>query len=58
MPVETVGFYMKPFSFFSMNPGVDVPSTPNKASVLVDKNVTSNTDALNITLKSCCGINK
>eukprot|EP01041_Mallomonas_annulata_P010298 gene10298-21497_t len=39
MPVETVGFVLKPFSFFGMNPAVDVPpanttTTATTASVL------------------------
>jgi len=34
MPVETVGFWLKPFCFFDGNPGVDVPVDANVASVL------------------------
>ena len=34
MPVETVGFTLKPFCFFGGNPGVDVPHTANAASSL------------------------
>ncbi|KAF5834276.1 copper amine oxidase [Dunaliella salina] len=35
MPVETVGFQLKPMGFFTGNPSVDVPPSCNKASVLV-----------------------
>lgn len=34
MPVETVGFWMKPFCFFGGNPGVDIPVDANSSSVL------------------------
>eukprot|EP01025_Chloroclados_australasicus_P031457 TRINITY_DN3179_c0_g5_i1.p1 TRINITY_DN3179_c0_g5~~TRINITY_DN3179_c0_g5_i1.p1 ORF type:complete len:672 (-),score=75.87 TRINITY_DN3179_c0_g5_i1:433-2448(-) len=32
MPVEKVGFTLKPFGFFDMNPAVDVPPSVNEAS--------------------------
>ncbi len=34
MPVEVVGFHLKPFGFFDANPGVDIPSGPNAGSKL------------------------
>ncbi|BDA50132.1 Primary amine oxidase [Coccomyxa sp. Obi] len=36
MPVEHVGFTLKPFGFFDSNPGVDIPYAPNAASKLVN----------------------
>lgn len=35
MPVEHVGFTLKPFGFFSGNPAVDLPYAANAASKLV-----------------------
>lgn len=32
MPVETVGFMMKPYGFFTWNPTLDVPPERNEAS--------------------------
>ncbi len=32
MPVETVGFHLKPFNFFDANPGLDIKHEPNVAS--------------------------
>lgn len=32
MPVETVGFQLKPFGFFTGNPGIDIPHGVNAAS--------------------------
>jgi hypothetical protein len=32
MPVETVGFMMKPYGFFTWNPTLDVPPERNAAS--------------------------
>eukprot|EP00884_Botryococcus_braunii_P004086 jgi/Botrbrau1/13679/Bobra.0378s0010.1 len=37
MPVEMVGFQLKPFNFFDVNPGLDIPGAPNAASVRVNK---------------------
>jgi primary-amine oxidase len=34
MPVETTGFMLKPFGFFSQNPGLDIPPGRNTASQL------------------------
>lgn len=34
MPVETVGFHLKPVSFFKHNPALDLPRTVNAASKL------------------------
>ena len=34
MPVETVGFHLKPVGFFKHNPALDVPHTINTASKL------------------------
>lgn len=34
MPCETVGFHLKPFGFFSVNPGVDLAPETNAASKL------------------------
>ena len=34
MPVEVVGFTLKPVNFFDGNPGVDVPPERNTASKL------------------------
>jgi len=34
MPVETTGFSLKPFGFFTQNPGLDVPPGKNEASRL------------------------
>ena len=34
MPCEVVGFHLKPFCFFDMNPGVDIPPGANPASQL------------------------
>ena len=34
MPVEVVGFTLKPVNFFSGNPGVDIPPERNAASKL------------------------
>jgi primary-amine oxidase len=38
MPVETIGFHLKPFGFFSGNPGLDIPPTKNAASKLAGAN--------------------
>ena len=35
MPVETVGFHLKPVGFFKHNPALDLPRTVNTASKLV-----------------------
>lgn len=32
MPVETVGFMLKPYGFFNFNPTLDLPPDTNKAS--------------------------
>lgn len=32
MPCEVVGFHLKPFGFFTQNPGVDLPPSKNTAS--------------------------
>jgi primary-amine oxidase len=32
MPVEVVGFHLKPVNFFDANPGMDIAPLPNKAS--------------------------
>lgn len=32
MPVETVGFMLKPYGFFNWNPTLDLPPDTNKAS--------------------------
>jgi hypothetical protein len=32
MPVETVGFMLKPYGFFTWNPTLDLPPDTNKAS--------------------------
>jgi primary-amine oxidase len=40
MPVETVGFHLKPVGFFKHNPALDLPRTVNTASKLIS---------------SCCG---
>lgn len=42
MPVETVGFHLKPVSFFKQNPAVDLPRTVNKASKLAGSCCTAN----------------
>ena len=34
MPVETVGFHLKPVGFFKHNPALDIPHTINAASKL------------------------
>lgn len=34
MPVEVVGFHLKPCSFFTANPALDLPPEVNKASKL------------------------
>lgn len=34
MPVETVGFHLKPVSFFKHNPALDLPRVTNTASKL------------------------
>jgi primary-amine oxidase len=34
MPVESTGFMMKPYGFFSQNPGLDIPPGKNEASQL------------------------
>ena len=36
MPVEVVGFHLKPFGFFDGNPAVDLPHTPDTGSVLAN----------------------
>jgi len=41
MPVEHVGFTLKPFGFFSGNPAVDLPYAANAASKLVCCNGTT-----------------
>ncbi|KAI4944622.1 hypothetical protein J4E91_008627 [Alternaria rosae] len=43
MPVEIYQVHFKPSDFFERNPAIDVPSTKNQASVLVEKE------------KGCCG---
>lgn len=43
MPVEIYQVHFKPSDFFERNPAIDVPSTKNTASVLVEKE------------KGCCG---
>lgn len=35
MPVEMVGFYLKPANFFAVNPALDIPSGPVGANVEV-----------------------
>jgi primary-amine oxidase len=37
MPVEIYQVHFKPSDFFEQNPAIDVPSTKNEASVLVEK---------------------
>ena len=37
MPVEIYQVHFKPSDFFERNPAIDVPSTKNNASVLVEK---------------------
>ena len=37
MPVEIYQVHFKPSDFFERNPAIDVPSTKNSASVLVEK---------------------
>ncbi len=32
MPVELVGFHLKPAGFFELNPAIDLPPTRNKTS--------------------------
>jgi primary-amine oxidase len=34
MPVEVTGFTLKPYGFFTANPGVDIPFEKNSASKL------------------------
>jgi primary-amine oxidase len=34
MPVESTGFMLKPYGFFSQNPGLDIPPGRNEASKL------------------------
>ena len=41
MPVEHVGFTLKPFGFFKGNPAVDLPYATNAASKLVCCNGTA-----------------
>ena len=41
MPVETVGFHLKPVGFFKQNPALDLPRTVNTASQLASQ---------------CCGV--
>lgn len=43
MPCEIYQVHFKPSDFFDRNPAIDVPSTKNNASVLVEKD------------GSCCG---
>ncbi|RUP51207.1 hypothetical protein BC936DRAFT_149394 [Jimgerdemannia flammicorona] len=38
MPAETCGFTLKPLSFFTQNPGLDIPPT----SKIVNKSVLAN----------------
>lgn len=45
MPCESVSFHLKPFCFFGMNPGVDVPANVNAASVLVGNTCCTATDS-------------
>ncbi|KAI9274189.1 copper amine oxidase [Sporodiniella umbellata] len=47
MPVETCGFSMKPFDFFTSNPGLDVPPT----NVTINHSVRLNGDESS---NSCC----
>ena len=37
MPVETVGFHLKPVGFFKHNPALDLPRTINTASKLASQ---------------------
>lgn len=37
MPVETVGFHLKPVGFFKHNPALDLPRTVNMASKLASQ---------------------
>ena len=41
MPVETIGFHLKPVGFFKQNPALDLPRTINTASKLASQ---------------CCGV--
>lgn len=38
MPVETVGFMLKPYGFFTWNPTLDLPPDTNKASKQYEDN--------------------
>lgn len=46
MPVEIYQIHFKPSDFFERNPAIDVPSNPNNASVLVEKDCCSATEKL------------
>ena len=47
MPVEVVGFMLKPFGFFDGNPAVDLPYAPDTASVLANGSCCANGDHAN-----------
>ena len=46
MPVEIYQIHFKPSDFFERNPAIDVPSTKNNTSVLVEKDCCSATEKL------------
>ncbi len=46
MPVEVVGFTLKPFGFFDGNPAVDLPHAPDAGSVLANGSCCANGNGL------------
>ncbi|WIA30543.1 hypothetical protein OEZ86_000626 [Tetradesmus obliquus] len=59
MPVEVTGFTLKPFGFFSSNPGLDIPPGRNAASKMHSANggaaAATNGVAHGVTNGACCG---
>lgn len=59
MPVETVGFMLKPCSFFTWNPTLDLPPDTNKASREFredNKPCRSDNNTNNLQLQGACGL--
>jgi hypothetical protein len=46
MPVEAVGFMLKPYGFFNWNPTLDLPPDVNKASKQYQEHISSSSKAL------------
>jgi primary-amine oxidase len=57
MPCETVGFQLKPASFFRYNPGTDLPHDPNVKSKLAAGSSGSGNVAATASGSGCCGVN-